>query len=85
MKPYLKFIEIIAVLSILHHSTKHQQSCSITDKTICCTTRWDVATDCWDEPLVGCYIHLKKGDIKHGLQLGVQIHFCHKFLNHKRH
>lgn len=49
---HLQFIEVVAVLAILHHPPKYQQTGSVTNEAIGRTTRRDVSPHSWDEPLV---------------------------------
>lgn len=54
----LQFIKVIWISSILNHSTKHQQSCSIANKSICCTSWWYISTNSRNEPLISYCKHI---------------------------
>lgn len=49
----LQLVETVAVLSKLHHSSKHQDACAFTHKTVCGTARGDVPSHCGKKPLSG--------------------------------
>lgn len=49
----LKLIQVIAVFSVLHHPSKHQQPRPIAHEAVGSTARRNVAAHCRNEPLVG--------------------------------
>lgn len=49
----LQLVQVIAVFAVFHHASEHQQSRPVADKAVGGTARGDVASNSWDEPLVG--------------------------------
>ena len=51
----LQLVEIVAVLAVLDHPPKHQDSGSVHHKSKGSTSRGNVSLDGWDKPLVCCW------------------------------
>lgn len=48
----VQLVELIRILAVFHHSTKHQDACTITDKAVGSTAGWCVALRRGNKPLI---------------------------------